>query len=439
MKVRPSTLGFLRDLGAPARLWALAEEEGDLRGLRANTHVHLPPNFSAFASAAEAVSLAASAGLHILGAGNYYDFSVYRTFAAEARQHAILPLFGIELISMADDLRASRVRVNDPVNPGKAYICGKGIVRFDQPSEEALETLSEIRRADEKRMREMISRLSSVFAQAGVDLGLDEAAVVAACVSRSPAEREGVTLQERHVALAFQEALFARLDAEGRRRLFERFFGESESRTASSAPIVQELIRSRLMKAGKPAFVEESFINVDEGRSLVLQLGGIPCYPVLADGAGACTEFEEDTVALAAKVRGMGFAAAEFIPVRNRPEVLAEYVLAMRKAGLFVTAGTEHNTLDLLPLEPTAAGGSAVPPEVAEIFGEGALVVAAHEFLAAHGETGFVDEKGAPNESYADDNERIKAFARLGAAVVKRYREVYGRSNAGRHDEGRRR
>ena len=48
------------------------------RAPRVNTHVHLPPNFSAFRAVEQALELAADAELQVLGASNYYDFSVYR-------------------------------------------------------------------------------------------------------------------------------------------------------------------------------------------------------------------------------------------------------------------------------------------------------------------------------------------------------------------------
>ena len=86
---------------------------------------------------------------------------------------------------------------------------------------------------------------------------------------------------------------------------------------------------------------------------------------------------------------------AEFIPVRNTPDVLARYVRAMRAAGLFVTAGTEHNTLDLLPLAPTCLGGAPIPDDIQDIFWEGACVVAAHQYLTLNGRPGFVDDRGA--------------------------------------------
>jgi len=120
-------------------------------------------------------------------------------------------------------------------------------------------------------------------------------------------------------------------------------------------------------------------------------------------------------------LKARGFECAEFIPIRNTPEVLSQYVLAMRAAGLVVTAGTEHNTLDLLPIEPACLKGAPVPPDVQEIFWEGACVVAAHQFLTLHGESGFVDAQGKPNPKYPNATARIAAFRSLGEAVIHRY------------------
>ena len=107
--------------------------------------------------------------------------------------------------------------------------------------------------------------------------------------------------------------------------------------------------------------------------------------------------------------------------MRNTPEALGQYVRAMRAAGLVVTAGTEHNTLDLLPIEPTCLKGVPVPDDVKDLFWEGACVVAAHQFLTLHGECGFVDAQGKPNPAYPHANARIAAFRSLGAAVIHRY------------------
>jgi hypothetical protein len=99
-----------------------------------------------------------------------------------------------------------------------------------------------------------------------------------------------------------------------------------------------------------------------------------------------------------------------------------EYATKMRAAGLAVTAGTEHNTLDLIPFEPSCKDG-LLPPDVRGVFWEGACVVAAHQFVTLHGECGYVDADGRPNADYRSAEERITSLAKIGAAVIQRYFE----------------
>jgi len=93
---------------------------------------------------------------------------------------------------------------------------------------------------------------------------------------------------------------------------------------------------------------------------------------------------------------------------------LSKYVKAIRAAGMIVTAGTEHNTLELIGIEPLCVGGQPVPADIQAIFWEGACVVAAHQFLTLHGQPGYVC--GATES-------RIAELHRIGAAVIYQYRE----------------
>ena len=52
---------------------------------RVNAHIHLPPNFSAFDSVEQAVTLAADEHIGVLGVSNYYDYDVYGEFVERAR------------------------------------------------------------------------------------------------------------------------------------------------------------------------------------------------------------------------------------------------------------------------------------------------------------------------------------------------------------------
>jgi len=415
-------LDTLRNLGTPDEMRALARRGyGPQSPPRVNAHIHLPPNFSAFESVAEAVDLAAQQGVGVLGVSNYYDYEVYGDFVDCARRKGIFPLFGTEIICMDEAMRRAGLKINDPGNPGKFYLCGKGITRFEEMTPEAARLIDLIRRNDSARMAEMVERMRRIFAERGLATEVDQRAVVEMIVRRHGSDRSTVYLQERHVSQCFQEALFEKVEPPER---IERLNGILGAETKAKAPddfvAIQDDIRSRLMKAGQPAFVEETFIGFDDAHRLILELGGIPCYAAVADGASPISPFERSPEELTAAVQKRNIHAVEWIPPRNTAAVLRDYVRKMRDAGLAVTAGTEHNTLTLAPLDPFCKDGD-VPDDVRAVFWEGACVVAAHQFLTLHGECGFVDGEGKPNPDYASADERIRSFARIGAAVIERY------------------
>jgi hypothetical protein len=392
-----------------------------LPDFRSNAHIHLPPNFSAFASVEQAVTLAQEQGLSVLGGSNYYDYTVYGAFAALAQEKGIFPLFGLEIITLIDDLLQSGLKVNDPGNPGRMYLCGKGLSRFEPMSDTAAELLAVVRENDAVRMAAVAEKVAGVFAAQGLETGLDANAIRARIAERYGCPVETVYLQERHIAQAFQEALFAQVAPQERAETLAKLFGVPSKADPEDAVTIQGEIRSHLMKAGKPAFVEETFVGFDHAYRLILALGGVPCYPTLIDGANPICPHEADAEALIADLKARGIHYAEFIPLRNDPAVLSHYVKAMRNAGIVVTAGTEHNTPDLSPMEPTCLKGQPVPEDIAAIFREGACVIAAHQYRALNGQAGFVDVDGKPNADYATDEERIAAFAAFGAEVLKRY------------------
>ena len=410
------TLGSLETLRAQAA-------EGRTPAVRplSNAHIHLPPNFSAFETTRQAIELADAQDVRILGASNYYDYSVYGELAARAEAHGIFPLFGLEIISLDDGLVQNGIKVNDPSNPGKYYICGKGITRFAPMTDTAQGLLQTIRDNDSARMTAITDTLSTVFAAAGLDTGLSAEKIKGRVVARHGSPRETVYLQERHVAQAFQEVLFEKVPQGERAGLLTRAYGVPPKAQAEDAVGTQNEIRSQLLKVGKPAYAPETFVDFDHAYRLILALGGIPCYPTLADGATPITEYEASPEALIADLHARGILCAELVPNRNTPEVLSRYVHALRAAGLFVTAGTEHNTRELLPIAPTCLNGAPIPEDVLEIFWEGACVLIAHQYLTLLGHPGFVDSSGTPNTAYSSAEARIAAYRALGAAVLAAY------------------
>lgn len=411
----------LRSVGMPDEMWAEAERGLCLSAEPAvNTHIHLPPNFSAFERMEQAVHLAARQDVKLLGASNYYDYSIYPSFAALALASGIYPLFGLEILCLLEDLKRAGILVNDPANPGRMYLCGKGITRFGAMTAEAARLLGIMRRNDEWRIRKMIRLLSEVFEQRGLAVGLDPEMVLERVVRRHGVAQETVTLQERHVAQVFQQELFRLVPEAGRSAALARILAVPSQDVPQDEVRIQNAIRAHLMKIGKPAFVEESFLSFQEARRLILELGGIPCYPTLADGTSPVCAHEDPPEKLIGTLLAQRIFCAEFIPLRNEPQVLQRYVHTMRSAGLVVTAGTEHNTLDLVAMSPRCVRCLPVPASVREIFVEGAYVVVAHQYLQLHGRCGYVDDRGELNPAFASTEERIARFRRLGAAVVAR-------------------
>jgi hypothetical protein len=341
----------------------------------ANCHIHLPPNFSAFSSVDEAVEMAANEGVEILGASNYYDFRVYETFAELCKQKGIDPLFGIEIVCWNADYAQRGELINDPANPGKMYLCGKSLRGLSNPNPRAKQLLNRIREGDALRMSAMADKLADCFRRCGLVTDLNACNISETIANRYGLPIDAVVLQERHLAEAFQASVFATFSPDGSSEWLEGLFGNPTLVDVTDPVAVQGEIRTHLMKAGRRAYVEESFISFEEAQELIEALGGIVSYPVVADGMNPRSAFEATPSQLAENLGRLGIGYAEFIPNRNSPEVLEEYVDRLVEAGVTVTAGTEHNTSDLIAIRPKCRKGEAIPAKTDAIFTEGAVAL----------------------------------------------------------------
>jgi hypothetical protein len=383
-----------------------------------NTHVHLPPNFSAFDTVEDAVATAAREGARVIGSSNFHDFGVYDRFAAAARAHGVAALFGLEFISVLEEEQRRGVKINDPANPGRAYICGKGIPAPTTPSAETRQFMDIAKTSNEARTRQMVDLIGGIFSAAGLPLEVGYESILADVAARAQVPEAWVVLQERHVALGFQLGLFAQVPVERRTALLEKVYGKPPQAAPDDAVATQGELRSRLMKAGCPAFVEETAIPFTEGLAFVLGLDAIPVYPTLADGVIPICGFEDPVEDLIERILGYGIHGAELIPIRNTPQVVDRYIRAWRDAGIFAMVGTEHNTQERIPVGPTCLDGVPLSPEVLDICWEGTCIVAAHQHLRAAGEPGYVDREGALNPTFPDGESRIRYFAELGEHVL---------------------
>jgi hypothetical protein len=256
---------------------------------------------------------------------------------------------------------------------------------------------------------QMVSRLNGFFRENGIGLRFD-----AAELQKKYAKN---LFRERHIAHAIRLAVYEAENSEiGRKDLFQKIFsGKSLKSSLENFSGVENEIRGNLLKAGGAAFVPEdadAFLSLDEAIDVIIDAGGIPCYPVLLDDEkGNFTDYERDKEKLLQSLTEKNIFSMELIPGRNDFNILKEFVSFFHENGFVITFGTEHNTPELIPLTVSCRGGVPLDAQLMEINYEGAAILAAHQYLLARGEAGWLKGKKAKTE------ER-KRFVDLGKAVI---------------------
>ena len=386
-----------------AALRALREGAGPRARKGTNLHIHTNESFSAFRSPTEAVWQAVREGVAVLGINDHYTVAGHDEFRRACEIARLPATFSMEAVAMDRAAEARGELTNDPGNPGRTYLCAKGITRLPPEDSPAMESLATMRAALERRNREMTDRVRRLFPQRmGADgptwddvLGLTP--------------RGNAT--ERHIAKAISIHL--------RRLAEERGIGVTDAVAQCCAAVppgdddaaLQNFIRSKLLKAGGPCYVEEApdaFLPVEDMRDLFLAFGAIPTYPVLANPV---TDGEKDIRALMDRLEAIHILALEVIPHRNTKERLAEVIDAAAERHWPVFNGTEHNTPERRPM----LAPLSLDPDFLPWFDRSAAVLLGHQALGARGEPGFVNDHGTP--TLADAQDRLNHFGRAGMAV----------------------
>jgi hypothetical protein len=378
--------------------------------LKVNNHVHTPYSFSAFNSIDEAVRLAKNEDISILGINDFYVTHGYEDFIDSCLQYHLFPLLNIELIGISREDQQAGTRVNDPNNPGRIYLSGKGLAFPSRLPEKQQHKLDKVVQESNHQVAKMIDLVNRwlEFQRSGISLSVREI-------------MEGYAkdlLRERHVAKVLRLKIEEQAGNEDKFfELLEQVYGgiPSQKEYTDIAGIEEEL-RARLLKAGAPAFVpedEKAFMNLDEIIHMIEEAGGIPTYPMLLDGAGGgMTEFEKDKEGLLNELQMRGFRSVEMIPQRNRMEVLKEYTEYFYENGFVVSFGTEHNTTAMLPLTVRCKGQVPLDHSLMQISFNGAAYFAAHQYLSV---------KEEPDHQKGDRDE----LEHLGRAVLNHYFKVY--------------
>jgi len=190
-------------------------------------------------------------------------------------------------------------------------------------------------------------------------------------------------------------------------------------------PAIENEIRANLLKSGGRAFVEEdesTFLSLDEIIRMIVNAGGIPCYPVLLDDKnGIYTEFEQSAEDLRNELIKRNIGCIELIPGRNEASHLEKFADYFHGKGFIILLGTEHNAPDMIPLTCDTRGKVPLSEQMKSISYEGTCVIAAHQYLRARNRQGYITSSGIPVP--AEKN----YFIRLGNAII-HYQKQYKKS-----------
>jgi len=373
-----------------------------------NAHLHTPYSFSAFENLEDALDQAVRENVRIVGINDFNTTAGYDDWYEGALKRNLYPLFNIEMISLQEDDRNAGIRVNDPNNPGRTYLSGKGLRYPACIPEPYASLLADVRAKSNHQTKLMCQKLNDLpeLKQSGISLDF----------GRILNNLTKGAVRERHLAKALRLEIYKHIDR-GFPEFFEMLFsGKALKSHPDDFAAVENEIRGNLLKAGGPAFIPEdptTFLPFDTVCEIILAAGGIPTYPFLADDAkGEFTEFEQDIEKAADILKKRGIFSVEFITPRNTVEVLEQYAGYLHDNGFIVTFGSEHNTPSPEPIELFARGNIPLTNRLKQINYEGACLIAAHQEHVRTGKQSFSDTTGKVNTDFRE------SFIREGADCI---------------------
>lgn len=314
-----------------------------IEAVNVNAHLHTPYSFSAFDKLTDALDRAVAENVRVVGVNDFYSMDGYKEWNDGCRSRKLFPLFNIEFISLQQQDQAAGVRVNDPNNPGRTYLSGKGLAYPVELAEPYASQLAAVRAESNAQVETMCGKLNDVLRSydAGFELDFKE-------IERTLTKG---SIRERHLAKALRLAAYEHLKNEPKAiaAFFEKIFGGKplKSDVADHAAVENE-IRGNLLKAGGAGLRARGPQGVPAYGDRPQDHSGGGRYPDLSVSGrrreGGFTDFEQDVVKTAETLRERGIFSVEFITTRNSVEVLEKYAGYLHDNGFVVTFGSEHNT-----------------------------------------------------------------------------------------------
>jgi hypothetical protein len=378
----------------------------DFKNKWINLHLHTNESFSYFSSPTEAVWQAFLEDVYYLGINDHYSIHGHGEFRAACGITGLMAFYSIEAIALDAETRDNKRRFNDPNNPGRTYIVGKGVVRDLVKGSWEEGIFDGMKDAIRKRNMAIVEKMNVHCAQKGEALKLryEDA--------RSLTPHGNTT--ERHVVQAFCEKI-ERLapDPDERLSLFSTLLGAKiDEKIMNDAAELHTAVRAYLVKSGKPCYVEEdekAFTSIQNLVRVFRGYGTVPTYGVLGY---PISEEEENLEALMKKVTGLGMYGLDLFEFRTPLDRAADIVDAGRSCGLPVYVGTEHNTKTASPL----TGEIGRDPRLYPYLRQSAEFAKGHQMLAELCDFGYLDGEGKPR--FANLKEGFAFYAEAGKKAL---------------------
>lgn len=383
---------------------------GDGQPRLVNAHLHTPYSFSDYDGIPQVLDKALAENVRVVGINDYYSTDGFAEWSKECLNRKLFPLFNIGYVSMNRDDQAAGIKVNDPNNPGRTCLSGKGLAFPPQMDEPYASVLENVRNESNNRVQRMCGELNRLLTKSNAGFNLDYEQI-----------REKMTrgmVFERHLAKALREKVAATFPSDEDQKEFclKLFSGKALESAVLDAVAVEKEICVNLFNAGGAAFIPESpeaLPDMEMVCRMIRNAGGIPTYQFLADDAnGKFTEFEAPKEKVAETLIKRNIWSVEFIATRNSVEVLEEYACYFYQKGFVVTLGSGNINPATEPIDLTARGGRAMTPLLIDINYQGACLIAAHQYLTAINGNGYLDAEGRP------DLENRESYIVLGEALI---------------------
>jgi len=350
-----------------------------------NLHIHTNESFSVFTSPTEAVWHAFNQNVEFFGINDHYTIAGHPEFKNACEIAGLKGCFSIETIGLDRDTFDRNRRFNDPKNPGRIYLVGKGVTQDLKPGSKSHRVMTGMRDAIKNRNRKIVEKLSHYAQKKGYKLNLSYKDVMALTPNGNATER--------HVVQAFCEKIDQLAsEKEKKSKVLSDILGVMvDEKLINDQASLQDLVRSRLVKNGMPCYVEEdlqAFTSIENIVHIYLDYGAVPTYPFLGHPV---TEEEKNLEMLIKKVLNLGMYAFDLID-RIEIERAREIIEVASHYGFPVFIGTEHNTKVMQPL----VGKVGKYKKFYDYFKKSAQFVVGHQLLSRLCDFSYIDERGKP-------------------------------------------